>query len=161
MPDCLAAQLLDGIGAVMDTISTTNGYSQTINTVEYDYFLPDRETTDYAIAIVMLTGIQTVEVDNESQQIAASFRIEGYMKQSTADHAVTVAARKEILEFAADFKTAILSIYDRQQAGTFGMEGFEIVGEIRQAWETPENESQVAAVMTEFDCKFLADRGDR
>ena len=160
MADCLGSQLLEGLGTVISGITVAAGYSQTIATVEYDFGTIDRASTDYAVAIVSMSELNIEALDNENQEVSAKIMIEGTILQDT-DGDVSLAGRKEILEFAADFRYAINTLYTKQQAGTFAMKEFEIIGPIRQSFDVDESPPNRAFVLTELDLKFKTARTDR
>ena len=161
MADCLAAQLLDGVGDVIDAIDGTGDWSQDIETIQYDFVnFNQLDRDNYPLVIIFLSDLQTEEIDNESQQISVTFRIIGYIQQDSEGD-TTSTGRKELLEFGADFRTAILTMYDNQQAGSFSMDEFEIIGPIRQVFSTDDAPDDVGIVLTEFDCKFVAARDER
>jgi len=157
MPDCLAAELLAEMGTVIGRITAANGYTQTLSSANIVYDAVDLVHENLPAAEILLTDLSYEEVDNESQQVQASFRILGYVAQTTEDDA-TLATKKVLLEFGADFRTTILSMYTRQQAGTFTMDEFEIVGPINQVFAADKN---LGMVLTEFSCQFMADRTAR
>ena len=157
--DCRAAKLMTEIGIVLGAITTGNGYSTSMVTVKYDDFALTQRVTDYPIAEVIPADIDTEDIDTETQQITFSFKILAYILLTASAEAL--ANRKTHLEFAADIRTALLSIYARQQAGTFTMAGFLKMENINQTLFTSEIPKGLAGVFSQVDFKFDAKFTDR
>jgi hypothetical protein len=157
MADCLASELLAFMGTVIADIKTTGGYSQTIPTANISYDAVELIQENFPAAEILLTDMSFEDISNVSQEVSATFRILGYIEQLTEDDA-TLATKKILMEYAADFRIAVLTAYTKQQGGTFTMEQFEIITPLSQSFAADKN---IGMVLTEFGCKFLATRTER
>lgn len=156
MDDCLFADVIDELGAVVGNISVANGYSVTIGTnIKYDVIGSDPRIV-YPCAEILFKGIN-VESDNSNQDqiVVGDFSLR-LLRKLTAQHLNTIAVPKAMAELATDIRVAVLSTYRRQQAGTFAQTNFELILPINVAVATLETPADVIVAVSNFSYRIHA-----
>lgn len=151
MADCIQSKIITEVGTVLSGITTANGYSVTVATVAYDSVNHiKRKNADYPLIEFFMVDADFTEADNEMHEAGATINVLGYLRRSDS-YDDTLASRKLQHEFAADVRTAINSIYTRQQSGTFVLDNFNLNRNIKQDYFTMSN---LAGVFTQFDVAY-------
>lgn len=153
--DCIAAKLLEEVGTTIGAIATESGYSVDMESVIYDV-IGSIPRVIYPCSEILFSGIRVEsDLSNEQQLIHGTVSIRTFIQRSAA-HDTSLAAAKQLLELAADVRTALLSTYSRQQAGTVTLSNFELMLPMTQQLFTLETPADVCGVMTGFDFQYTA-----
>lgn len=138
MADSKLLELTKEIGTVLATITTANGYSQTVASVAYDDIDTLSENQlDPALYPRIEAKFKEAEfepADNRTQNAIATFDIVGwlnYQEASEDDIDSSLTSFERIIEFSSDIRKAIYTMYSRQQGGQFTMEEFTHIPQIR------------------------------
>lgn len=155
----IITEITTELGTVINAITAANGYNNTVETVVYDMFdsISNYLSNDdlFPVVNIDVNGFDVEDIDNETSELSVHCKIVGYLRPSE-QITDTAAFLNDCLEFGADIRKAVFSMYSRQQAGSFAMEEFRTIKEMRvSAYQDKGN--SVQGVMCEFDVLFDLD----
>ena len=154
----ILSEIITELDTIFNTITIANGFSVDVSVVAHDAIkiLPKTAqdpTINFPRVEILLVSLTTNDISNERQEVTVNFQINSYIHFSSGI-SDDLASRTKAVEFAADIRTIILTVYARQQAGTFTTNQFRVVPEIRQEFFTPDFPKDLSGVKTEFNILF-------